>query len=867
MSNQTFLTMKSTKLLFFILFSWGSFAQVGINTTTPNAQLEVQASNQVTPSNTDGILIPKVDAFPATNPTVAQNGMLVYLTTPSGSNQAGFYYWDNDSTVWVGINSSKTGWSVNGNSGMVSGTNFIGTKDANDLDVRANNVLRARFTQKGQIETFNTGKSVFIGEGAGAVDDLTNNENSFVGYLSGNSNVFSFYNTALGASTLKSNTFGDWNTAIGWNSLLLNEDGDWNTGLGTLSLSSNTSGYANTAVGTQSLTSNQSGSHNTSIGYQSMNDNVNGTYNFGAGDLALYHNESGNYNVAIGPFSLMNNIGNSRSTAVGYYSMYNANNRNSSSLPYDTYSTALGYEALKGSTTPSLNTGIRNTAIGDSALLSNVNGAYCVAVGDNSLRDNTSGGLNVAVGSSAMYKNITGYWNVAVGAQALLFNTAGIENTAIGYSALALNSIGCNNVAIGKMSAYNNSGSKNIAIGDYSLHNNNANSGNIAIGYYSMMNADNNSIGSLTYNTALGFESLFGSLTAGNNTGTLNTSIGALTLRNNSTGTSNVAIGYRSLFTNSTGNYNVSNGKEALFTNSTGSSNLASGYQALFSNSTGSYNVANGFGALLLNNIGAHNTAVGSEAMTYNTIGDYNTAVGKQALYSNQDGGYNAAVGAISLAGITNGILNTAVGDAAYSTGNYSNSTAVGYNTFIGGSNLIRLGNTSVTGIGGFASWSNLSDARFKKNVKENVPGIDFILKLRPVTYTLDVNQLAQALKEDFRIDSKGNRVAVEPNPFMIKSRNEKSKINYTGFLAQEVEQAAQEIGYDFSGVDKPKNENDFYALRYAEFVVPLVKAIQEQQQIIESEKAKNSTLESEIKTLKDNQEKIEARLKLLESK
>ena len=50
------------------------------------------------------------------------------------------------------------------------------------------------------------------------------------------------------------------------------------------------------------------------------------------------------------------------------------------------------------------------------------------------------------------------------------------------------------------------------------------------------------------------------------------------------------------------------------------------------------------------------------------------------------------------------------------------------------------------------------------------------------------------------------------------------------------MELAAESVGYDFSGVDKPKNEDDFYGLRYAEFVVPLVKAIQEQQQIIEQQ-------------------------------
>jgi hypothetical protein len=62
----------------------------------------------------------------------------------------------------------------------------------------------------------------------------------------------------------------------------------------------------------------------------------------------------------------------------------------------------------------------------------------------------------------------------------------------------------------------------------------------------------------------------------------------------------------------------------------------------------------------------------------------------------------------------------------------------------------------------------------------------------------------------------------------MAKKLYAKSRIQYTGFIAQEVERAAAELGFDFSGVDKPKNERDLYGLRYAEFVVPLVKAVQE---------------------------------------
>ena len=48
------------------------------------------------------------------------------------------------------------------------------------------------------------------------------------------------------------------------------------------------------------------------------------------------------------------------------------------------------------------------------------------------------------------------------------------------------------------------------------------------------------------------------------------------------------------------------------------------------------------------------------------------------------------------------------------------------------------------------------------------------------------------------------------------------------GRVAQEVESAANSVGYDFSGVDKPKTADGLYGLRYSEFVVPLVKAIQE---------------------------------------
>lgn len=97
--------------LFLIFVVFDSNAQVGINTTTPNAQLEIKSSNQANPSNIDGLIIPKIDVFPTPNPTASQQGMMVYLTTTSGLNTPGFYYWDNNvlpSAKWVGIGSGSS---------------------------------------------------------------------------------------------------------------------------------------------------------------------------------------------------------------------------------------------------------------------------------------------------------------------------------------------------------------------------------------------------------------------------------------------------------------------------------------------------------------------------------------------------------------------------------------------------------------------------------------------------------------------------------------------------------------------------------------------------------------------------------------
>ncbi|HTE29485.1 MAG TPA: tail fiber domain-containing protein, partial [Chryseolinea sp.] len=163
---------------------------------------------------------------------------------------------------------------------------------------------------------------------------------------------------------------------------------------------------------------------------------------------------------------------------------------------------------------------------------------------------------------------------------------------------------------------------------------------------------------------------------------------------------------------------------------------------------------------------------------------------------------------------------------------NLTNTTALGYNATPTASNQVRIGNTNVTSIGGKVSWSTFSDGRFKKDVKEDVSGLEFINQLRPVSYTLDENAIDKFLRIPDSLQS-------------YNTASRKIAVRQTGFIAQEVEAIIKKTGYIFHGVEAPQNERDHYAIRYAEFVVPLVKAVQElskevevlKQQLANSEK------------------------------
>ena len=446
-----------------------------------------------------------------------------------------------------------------------------------------------------------------------------------------------------------------------------------------------------------------------------------------------------------------------------------------------------------------------NTILGANALVNNTFGSYNIAVGTNALNANTTGSDNIGVGINALRQNTTGNDNAAFGGFALEFNSTGYSNTAAGHFSLYENTTGYNNTANGESSLFNNTdGFRNSAFGSTAL--------------YSNISGD--------YNTAAGYGALYR-----NNFGNNNTAYGSNALYYSRTGSSNTAVGYNTLAGNAFGNSNTGIGAGAL-------------YSCVSSNNL----VAVGDSAMHNNSDGIRNTALGSKGLYKTTAGNNNTAAGYQSLYNNTTGSGNTAVGDSTLYTNTSGNNNIAIGYKANASAvNLSNAIAIGYNTIADASNKVRIGNTSITSIGGQVSWTSFSDARIKKDIKQNVPGLSFINLLKPYTYHYDIKKENELL---------GVKTDDDKN-------SEPEKITFSGFIAQDVDAAAKKINYDFSGVDKT---GKIIGLRYAEFVVPLVKAVQELSNDNEQLKMNNDAMKSEIGNLKSENTELKTRLDKIEA-
>ena len=315
--------------------------------------------------------------------------------------------------------------------------------------------------------------------------------------------------------------------------------------------------------------------------------------------------------------------------------------------------------------------------------------------------------------------------------------------------------------------------------------------------------------------------------------------------QNNTIGRFNHFSGFQAGLANTTGSFNYFSGYQAGLANTTGGNNHFSGFRAGTRNTTGGANHFSGLQAGQNNTTGSGNYFSGFSAGSNNTTGNANHFSGYQAGFFNTTGENNHFSGFLAGLNNTTGNENVYIGYRAGVIGNYTNAIAIGANVSARGNNTVTIGNSNHTSIGGYQPWSNLSDGRFKREVAEDVPGLEFVTRLRPVSYRVD-----RAALQDFLHREEGQSQ---------QSLSEQPR--ETGFIAQEVEKVAKSINYDFNGIIRPQSEQDHYQLSYATFVVPLVQAVQEQQALIEKQQTQIEALQAKVAQFK----KLESRLQVLE--
>ncbi len=161
--------MKNFIFILSILTGLCSFSQVGIGTSNPQAQLDIISDSPSNPSVIDGLLIPRIDKFPTTNPGSNQHAMLIYLTKTVNEYPKGFYFWNNSEIKWETISGTsfgnffKPGTSSNPNNILEAmyrlGSIGIGTQDITaKLQIVLNSVKDA--TVKKGLEVDNNNPTV-----------------------------------------------------------------------------------------------------------------------------------------------------------------------------------------------------------------------------------------------------------------------------------------------------------------------------------------------------------------------------------------------------------------------------------------------------------------------------------------------------------------------------------------------------------------------------------------------------------------------------------------------------------------------------------------------------------------------------------
>ncbi len=549
------------------------------------------------------------------------------------------------------------------------------------------------FTMIGpRLEVINAGGSVIMGQGAGMADDLSNNNNVFIGFEAGQDNATGSQNVAMGYQALKNSTTGAINVAIGPEALKGNLTGGNNVAVGQQALLNNTTS-GNTAVGTRSMLSNTGGTSNTALGNSSLYTNTIGNNNTALGNSALQLSTTGSNNTAVGSQSLVVSVG-SNNTGVG-----NAAGSNTTSGNANTF---LGYRAGIGNTTGGLNTVIGATAGDD-----NSTGTRLVLLGYNAeaevdgLQNATAIGFNAAVGAdnSLVLGSINGVngatsnTNVGIGTTtpAATLDVTGTDaiilpkGTTAEQPSVPENGMIRYNTDNAKFEGYENSAWVDLVSAGGSTTSIEDTDGDTEINVEAAADedmirfylGDGQGYSAAEYfrmtgprlEVLNGGHSVFigeGSGTNDNLVNNDNVGVGRNTLSTNVSGFNNVAIGNDAL-TASTSSHNVAVGAEALGFGTPSNGNVAVGTAALAYNNSNN-NVAIGYQSMINNAGGYSNTAVGYATLP-NSTGNFNAVMGQSAGNGLAGGNRNVFIGFASGANLSSGSSNIFIGNQSGGTG------------------------------------------------------------------------------------------------------------------------------------------------------------------------------------------------------
>jgi hypothetical protein len=273
----------------------------------------------------------------------------------------------------------------------------------------------------------------------------------------------------------------------------------------------------------------------------------------------------------------------------------------------------------------------------------------------------------------------------------------------------------------------------------------------------------------------------------------------------------NVGVGDYALNAVNSGNENTAVGYSALkvFTNS---ENTAVGFESMTATTTGGQNTAIGHASMQTNTTGEQSAATGVNCLKMNTTGSGNVASGYHSMYSNTTGGNNTATGVYSLLWNTTGNNNICIGSKTGWASSPSGSITTG-------SNIICLGDNSISNFYCADTSISSSDKRDKADIEDFNTGLDFINKMRPVTYRWD--------KRSWYLDDEDTDVLSVTRDGSLKKQKQ-----HIGFIAQEVEELEQEIGFATSKDNQlmcNTNEDDTaMGIKYERIVPVLVNAIKE---------------------------------------